>query len=103
MGDLGILIFCAAVGFAIAGCLTSFYKLVTSRSLASAAQESKALGMAVAAAFAVFAGPVLIFEKLIEGVRGGELPASMVVGGVVISLIWSACAGVLLVGLALAI
>lgn len=103
MSDLEILLFCAVIGFVIAGCLASFYKLVTSRSLASAAQDSKALGMAVAAVFAVFAGPVLIFEKVVEGMRGGKLPPLAAVGGLVISLVWSACAGVLLVGLAIAI
>lgn len=103
MSDFQVLLFCTVVGFVIAGCLASFYKLVTSRSLASAAQDTKASGMAVAAIFAVFAGPVLIFEKVVEGIKGGELPALVAVGGLVIIFMWSACAGVLLVGLALAI
>ena len=99
MSGLAIVAFCAAIGFVVAGAVSSLYQLLTSEAADFLISKKTFAGVAVVAVTSLFGGPVIITRKVVAAVRAralGPLPAML---GLAVSALWSVCAGVLIVHL----
>ena len=96
-----IFLFCAAFGFTIAGVITCFYQLVTSRTAEFATEWHGWSAALIAVLLSMFGGPFILARKVYVGIRLGEmgaLPAIMFLG---LCLMWSVSAGVLYIDIAI--
>jgi hypothetical protein len=96
------LAFCAATGFVSAATLSSFYKLVTSEAANFSVDRKTWPGLLIAIAVNMFAGPFIVAERLIAGLRRRELAAIPAVLGAIVAGMWSVCAGVFYLSLLVA-
>ena len=87
------------MGFVTAATLCSFYKLVTSERADFSLAQRSVPGIAFAVVMIMFAGPFIVVQKVIAGLRSREisiLPA--MIGGIVAGM-WSVCAGIFYISL----
>ena len=99
MSELGVFAYCAAIGFAAAATIATFYQLVTSRKPELFSAAPTVPGVAFAVLLSMFAGPFMVLRRVITGLRANEIKALPALAGVVISGMWSACAGIFYVSL----
>ena len=91
--------FCAAIGFAMAGTVSSFYQLVTAQPADFLVTRSTVAGNVIAVLLTMFGGPFIVTRKIFDGVRGRTLAALPAALGLVVVGMWSVFAGILFLGL----
>lgn len=102
MREALILLYATAVGFVLAGIVSSLYQLVTSRPLKLVIGTTTA-SIARATMLCAVAGPLLITRALaVEFAARNRTPA-IIAAGTVAATVWSCCLGILVLGLTLSI
>jgi hypothetical protein len=96
---LSLFAFCAAIGFVAAAAISSFYQWVTSEGADFSVERKSTPGIIVAIVISMFAGPFILVQKVIAGVRTQQLRALPAALAVVLSGMWSVCAGVFYISL----
>jgi len=94
VSELGLFGFCAAMGFVSAATISSFYQWVTSRRADFSLQRRTIAGIVSAVLLSMFAGPFIVVEKVIAGLRSQEIRAPAALAAVVLAAMWSVCAGI---------
>jgi hypothetical protein len=94
VSELGVFTFCAAMGFVSAATISSFYQLVTSQRADFSVERKSIAGLVVAVLLSMFAGPFIVVQKVISGLRSQELRPAPAALGVILAGMWSVCAGV---------
>ena len=102
MGDLSAFVFCAAIGFATAATISSFYQLITSERAEFLSSRTGVLAVVVAILLSMFGGPFIVMRKVIAGLRSRELTALPAALGVIVAGMWSVCAGIFYISLIMA-
>jgi hypothetical protein len=97
--ELGLFAYCAAMGFVTAATLCSLYQWVTSqRADFSMARESLPM-MVFAVVLSMFAGPYILIQRVIVGMRAREIGPFLAAAGTAVAGMWSVCAGIFYVSL----
>lgn len=99
MLDLALFAYCAAIGFAAAGAVSSLYQLLTAEAADFTVHRSGVAGNVVAVLVSMFGGPAIIARKVVVGWRSRELTALPAAVGFTVAGVWSTCAGVFFVSL----
>lgn len=99
MSELGVFVFCAAMGFAVAGTVSSFYKWMTSETADFSIPRGGILGLAIAVFLSMFGGPFIVVQKVFEGLKARQLSAVPALFGVAVAGMWSVCAGIFFLSL----
>ena len=94
MSEIGVFAYCAAMGFAAAATIASFYQWVTSERADFVITRQTGVGMAIAVLISMFGGPFIVVQKVWAGLRSRELRAVPALVGVAVAMMWSVCAGV---------
>ena len=94
MSEAGVLAFCAATGFATAATISSFYQWVTAERADFSLSKTGLLGVALTILISMFAGPYIVTQKVIAGLRSKEIHALPAFFGAVVAGMWSVCAGI---------
>lgn len=94
MSELGVFAFSAAMGFVSAATISSFYLWVTSQRADFSLERKNMLGVAMAILISMFAGPYIVMERVLAGLRTHEMRAFTAVAAVLVAAIWSVCAGI---------
>lgn len=96
--DMEILITCfsIALGFVLAGLLSSLYQLVTSRPARFEMQAETILLGIVQTFLIMFAGPAILMRNAIRGRRIEHRNLGWLVASTAIAGAWSLCSGVML-------
>ena len=102
MSDFGVFAYCAAMGFVTAATLATFYQWVTSEAAELFSSRATMSGLAFTVVFTMFCGPFIVARKVFAGLRSRELSVLPAVIGIVISGMWSVCAGIFYVSLLVA-
>jgi hypothetical protein len=97
--ELGVFAYCAAMGFVSAATISSFYQWITSERADFSIARSSFAGMIVAVLISMFAGPFIVAQKVVAGLRSRELRIVPALLGVLVAGMWSVCAGVFYVSL----
>lgn len=98
-----ILLYAAAVGFVAAGIASSFYQLVTARPVAFVLPSGRLLACIAAGLSFALIGPYIVARTAIRLVTVDRRPATWLLGGFAIVLMWSACSGIIVLDLALSL
>jgi hypothetical protein len=99
VSELGILAYCAAVGFAAAAVIASLYQWITAERADFLVARTSLLGMVVSVLITMFAGPFIVARKILVGLRSKELSALPALIGAILTGMWSVCAGIFYVSL----
>ncbi|MEX0852899.1 MAG: hypothetical protein WD036_06405 [Bauldia sp.] len=107
LGRLGItmlrdgllLAYCCAVGFVCAGISASCFKMVTSEPARFRLLGEGWLGLTTTFFFCGLTGPAIIMDYALHRQPSERNFVSLLVGGVCIAGLWSACSGVLVLHL----
>ena len=102
MSNLGIFAYCAAMGFAAAATIATFYQWVTSERPELFAVRSNVAGLMFAVLLSMFCGPFIVVRRVVDGLRSRELKVLPALVGTVIAGMWSVCAGIFYVSLLIA-
>lgn len=102
MSNLVVFAYCAAIGFAFAATLASFYQWVTSERAELFAMRPNPWSLFVAVLLSMFCGPFLVVRRVLEGLKARELKVLPALVGTVIAGMWSVCAGIFYVSLMIA-
>ena len=102
MSNLGIFAYCAAMGFAAAATIATFYQWVTSERPELFAVRSNVAGLIFAVVLSMFCGPFIVVRRVVDGLRSRELKVLPALVGTVIAGMWSVCAGIFYVSLLVA-
>ena len=94
MSEFEVVVFCAAVGFASAGTITSFYQWITSERADFGIHRPSPVGWLVVILLSMFGGPFIVMQKVLAGIRTHEIRAVPALLGLVVVGMWSVCAGV---------
>jgi hypothetical protein len=92
-------LFCAAIGFAMAGAVASFYQLVTAEPADFLVARRGVTGNLTAILLTMFGGPFIVTRKIVGGVRAGQLALLPAAVGLFVVGLWSVCAGIFFLGL----
>lgn len=101
MFDLGVFAYCAAMGFATAAVISTFYQWVTSERADFLIAHKSVPGVFISVLVTMFGGPFIVARKVLAGVRSNELRVLPAFIGAVLAGMWSVCAGVFYVSLLL--
>ena len=99
VSEAGVFVYCAAVGFAASATIATLYQWITSERADLFAARANTWGLLFAVLIGMFAGPFILVQKVWGGLRSRELQALPAVVGVVVSGMWSVCAGIFYVSL----
>ncbi len=102
MFELWLLLYCAAVGFVAAGLSSSLFQLVTRRQVAFSIPSPRILACFVAVVSFAFVGPYIVARGAVRAVRADKRPVTWLFGGLAVAGVWSACSGIVVLDLALA-
>lgn len=102
MSEFTVFAFCAAIGFATAGTISSLYQWITAERADFTVQCRSASGLVVLVLLTMFAGPFIIADKVIAGLRSRQISLVPAVVGTVLAGMWSVCAGIFYVSLLVA-
>jgi hypothetical protein len=87
------------MGFVTSATLCSFYQLVTSERADFSTTKSGPSRVVIVVLMSMFAGPFIVVQKIIAGLRSREISAIPAAMGAVLAGMWSICAGVFYVSL----
>jgi hypothetical protein len=96
-----VLAFCAAIGFASAGTISSFYQWLTSQRADFSFPSASLPAAVVTIVLNMFAGPFILARTVAFGLRSKEISAVPAILGVLVAGMWSALAGVFYLSLLL--
>jgi hypothetical protein len=99
--EFGVFTYCAAIGFASAATISSFYQWVTSKRADFHVAQTNLPGMVVAVLISMFGGPFIVVQKVVAGLRAQEIRAIPALLGVLVAGMWSVCAGIFYLSLLL--
>ena len=99
MSELGVFLYCAAMGFVASATISSFYQWVTSERADFSIDRAGPAGIVVAVLLSMFAGPFIVVRKVVSGVRSQELKTLPAAFGVIVAGMWSVVAGIFFVSL----
>ena len=99
MAEVLALLFCASIGFAIAGTVVSFYQLVTAEPADFLNARSGVLSGIIAVLLIMIGGPVIVIRKIIEGLRASRVAPPVAALGVLVASAWSVLAGMFFLSL----
>ena len=99
MLSLGIFLYCAAMGFVIAGTVATFYQWVTSERAQFLAGGSSIAGIIGGIVVTMFGGPFIIARFVLNGLRSREIRPAVALTAAAIGAMWSVFAGIFFVGL----
>lgn len=99
MSELGVFVYCAAMGFVTAATIASFYQWVTAEHADFKFVRLGVFGLAAQVLISTFGGPFIVMRKVLTGVRAREISAVPAMLGVAVAAMWSVCAGIFYVGL----
>ena len=102
MSNLGVFAYCAAVGFAAAATIATFYQWVTSERPELFAMRPSAPALIFAVLLSMFCGPFIVVRRVVDGLKSRELKVLPALVGTVIAGMWSVCAGIFYVSLLIA-
>lgn len=102
MSNLTVFAYCAAIGFATAATIATFYQWVTSEQAELFALRPNVSGLIFAIVLSMFCGPFIVVRRVIQGLRSRELNILPALVGTVIAGMWSVCAGIFYVSLMIA-
>ena len=94
-----LLAYSGAIGFVCAGISASFFKMVTSQPARFALLGDGWLGLATTFVFFGLTGPAIIMEQACQRRLSDRTTIGLFAGSVVIAGLWSACSGILVLGL----
>jgi hypothetical protein len=100
--ELLAFLFCAAIGFAMAGTVTSFYQLITAEPADFLTARPGIVGNVAAVLLTMFGGPLIVSRKIVAGLREGRLTLLPAAFGVAVVGMWSVCAGLVFLSLLIA-
>jgi hypothetical protein len=103
LSELLVLAYATAVGFAAAGIASTFYQWVTARPVAFVLPSGRIVACVLAGVSFALVGPYIVARTAIRSVTVDRRPATWLVGGFAIVLLWSACSGILVLDLALSL
>ena len=87
------------MGFVAAGTISSLYQWVTSERADFSVERKSTSGVIIAIMVSMFAGPFIVVQKVIAGIRSHQIQALPAMFGVLISGVWSVCAGIFYISL----
>jgi hypothetical protein len=90
------------MGFVAAATISSFYQWVTSKEADFSLGKANPSSIALAVLLSMFAGPFIVTQKVLAGVRKHELRAFPALLGAAIAGMWSVCAGIFYVSFLIA-
>ena len=99
MSQFGVFVYCLAVGFVIAGTISSFYQWVTAERADFSMSRSGIGGVLLVVIISMFAGPFILVRKVVTGLRSHELSVVPAAIGMVLAGMWSTCAGIFVLSL----
>lgn len=99
MFELGLFAYCAAMGFVTSATLCSFYQLVTSERADFSMAKSGPSGVVFVVLMSMFAGPFMVVQKIVAGLRSREISPFLATIGAALAGMWSVCAGLFYVSL----
>lgn len=99
MSEVGVLAYCAAVGFVGAATLASFYQWVTAERADFTFTRTSPPAIVLAVLMSTFGGPFIVTQKVMAGLKSHEIRAVPACLGVVVAGMWSVCAGMFYVSL----
>jgi hypothetical protein len=99
VSEIGVFAYCAAMGFVSAATISTFYQWVTSERADFAVARASFAGIVVAVLLSMFAGPFIVAQKIVAGLRTREIRILPALLGVVVAGMWSVCAGIFYVSL----
>ncbi len=102
MSNLGIFAYCAAMGFAAAATIATFYQWVTSERPELFAMRPNVLGLIFAVVLSMFCGPFIVVRRVVDGLKSRELKVLPAVAFTALAGMWSVCAGIFYVSLLIA-
>lgn len=94
--ELFIYTYAATVGFVSAGIIGSFYQLVTTEAPQFRVAESSFLAGFGSVILCCFSAPFIIMRNAIRGRRIEHRPLGWLFASAAISVMWSACTGIIL-------
>jgi hypothetical protein len=94
--DMIVAIFSIAIGFVLAGVLSSFYQLVTARPARFDLQADSIVSGIMQTFLIMFAGPAILMRNAIRGRRIEGRPVGWLFASTAIAGAWSLCSGVML-------
>ncbi|MEZ5841093.1 MAG: hypothetical protein R3D02_11955 [Hyphomicrobiales bacterium] len=94
--ELFIYSYAATVGFVSAGIIGSFYQLLTAEAPQFRVSDKSFLSGFGSVMLCCFSAPFIIMRNAIRGRRIERRPLGWLVASVAISLMWSACTGIIL-------
>jgi cytochrome bd-type quinol oxidase subunit 2 len=94
MGELLALLFCATIGFVLAGVVASFYQLLTSEPADFFMPRATVSGNVVAVLLTMFGGPLFVMRRVVEGLRRRDINVLPAAAGVLFAGMWSVVAGI---------
>jgi hypothetical protein len=94
--DMIVAIFSIAIGFVLAGVLSSFYQLVTARPARFDLQADSIVSGIAQTFLIMFAGPAILMRNAIRGRRIEGRPVGWLFASTAIAGAWSLCSGVML-------
>ena len=95
-----LLAYCAGVGFVAAGVAASFYKMVTHEPARFALLGGGVVGLAVTFLFCALTGPAIVMDLVVRS-RERKEALGVMAAGVGVTVLWSVCSGILVLGLVL--
>lgn len=95
MSEFAIMLFCAAVGFAVSGAVSSLYQLVTAKKaeLLNPPKSGSAAAMVGAALVSLLGGPFIMARMMAVDLRSRKLSAVPALAGLIAVFMWSTLAG----------
>ena len=87
------------MGFVAAATISTFYQWVTSERAELFAMRQSFFGLGLAVLISMFAGPFIVVQNVIAGLRAHELSALPAAAGILVAGMWSVCAGIFYVHL----
>jgi hypothetical protein len=102
VSNLGVFAYCAAVGFASAATMATFYQWITSERPELFAMKPSVSGLMLGVLLSMFCGPFILVRRVFEGLKSRELKVLPALIGSVIAGMWSVCAGIFYLSLMIA-
>lgn len=88
------MVICAIAGFVMSGVIGSFYQLLTAEKPDFMVTKATVGGNVAAVLMSMFAGPIILANKVIGGLGRNEMTVPWALINTAIAWIWSVCAGV---------
>ncbi|MDQ0326868.1 hypothetical protein J2R99_002737 [Rhodopseudomonas julia] len=103
VSDFEVLLFCVLTGFVTAGTAASFYQLLTSRPPDFELRDFTFPAIATCTLMCFTAGPFIVVRRICGALRVKKAGLEIVVLGLAVAGLWSACSGTLFLSFLVAV